>query len=173
MSRPFLDRRRVLALLLGGAFGAALLRPSNAWAGDHDEVEEEDDDDHEDGDNSGPGGGDGGGGNSGPGGGDGGNDGGGNSGPGDGGDDGDDDSDPGGGGDGRGGGDRDDDRDRGRGGSGRGNGSGGMRDITVLYPDGWVERIVAGVYELIDPDSREVIRRPATGADVARMLALR
>lgn len=171
MSRPFLDRRRVLALLLGGAFGAALLRPSNAWAGDHDEVEEEDDD-HEDGDNSGPGGGDGGGGNSGPGGGDGGNDGGGNSGPGDGGDDGDDDSDPGGGGDGRGGGDRDD-RDRGRGGSGRGNGSGGMRDITVLYPDGWVERIVAGVYELIDPDSREVIRRPATGADVARMLALR
>lgn len=171
MSRPFLDRRRVLALLLGGAFGAALLRPSNAWAGDHDEVEEEDDD-HEDGDNSGPGGGDGGGGNSGPGGGDGGNDGGGNSGPGDGGDDGDDDSDPGGGGDDRGGGDRDD-RDRGRGGSGRGNGSGGMRDITVLYPDGWVERIVAGVYELIDPDSREVIRRPATGADVARMLALR
>lgn len=45
--------------------------------------------------------------------------------------------------------------------------------MTVLYPDGWTERIVAGRYELMDDHSRLVVARPATAEDLARMLALR
>lgn len=147
------DRRRALALLLGGLGLAAVpLAPTRAWA--------DDDDDH-----SGPGGG------------------------GDHDDDDDDDhSGPGGGGD-----DRDEDHSGpGRGGSGgdrsgpgggddsggrssygsRGEGQ-GPRDIAVYYPDGWIERIVAGRYELIDHQRRLVVARPATAEDFARMIALR
>jgi hypothetical protein len=58
--------------------------------------------------------------------------------------------------------------------SGAGPGSGGRgRDITVHYPDGWVERIRGGLYELIDPARRLVVRRAATAEDRARLLALR
>lgn len=46
-------------------------------------------------------------------------------------------------------------------------------DIAVYYPDGWVERIYQGHYELMDDMSRLVVRRPATGEDFARMEALR
>ena len=48
-----------------------------------------------------------------------------------------------------------------------------LRDITVRYPDGWMERIVGGRYELIDHQSRLVVRRAATAGDFARMIALR
>lgn len=47
-----------------------------------------------------------------------------------------------------------------------------IRNITVTYPDGWVERIINGQYELIDNLNRQVIRRPATAEDFARMIAL-
>ena len=89
---------------------------------------------------------------------------------------------------GRGGGDGPDDRDdQGRPG-GHGSGaregtptSGGgsrgpgqrLRDVTVRYSDGWVERIVSGRYELIDHQSRLVVRRTATADDFTRMIALR
>jgi hypothetical protein len=43
----------------------------------------------------------------------------------------------------------------------------------VRYADGWVERIVGGRYELIDHQSRLVVRRDATSDDFARMIALR
>lgn len=56
---------------------------------------------------------------------------------------------------------------------GDGDGAPGLRDITVLYPDGWVERIRGGLYELIDPRGRRVVARSATVADFARMIALR
>jgi hypothetical protein len=73
----------------------------------------------------------------------------------------------------------DDDRN---GPSGRDNGSnaarpgrsgGAPRDIAVYYPDGWIERIVSGRYELMDDQSRLVIRRTATREDFSRMEALR
>ncbi len=51
--------------------------------------------------------------------------------------------------------------------------SGRLRDITVTYPDGWVERIVNGHYELFDDQNRRVIRRAATQEDFDRMFALR
>jgi hypothetical protein len=66
--------------------------------------------------------------------------------------------------------------------SGRDNGSnaarpgrsgGAPRDIAVYYPDGWIERIVSGRYELMDDQSRLVIRRTATREDFSRMEALR
>lgn len=47
-----------------------------------------------------------------------------------------------------------------------------IRNITVTYPDGWIERIVNGQYELIDNLNRRVILRPATQDDFARMMAL-
>lgn len=50
--------------------------------------------------------------------------------------------------------------------------SGRIRNITVTYPDGWIERIVNGQYELIDDLNRRVILRPATQEDFARMMAL-
>jgi hypothetical protein len=127
---------------------------------------EDDRDDREDDDNSGPGNGDddddddd----NSGPGSGgdDDDNDGGGdNSGPGNGGDDNND-----------GGGTRyddDDDDDN----SDRPSTNRRIRDITVQYQDGWIERIVDGQYELIDNLNRRVILRPATIEDFNRMMAL-
>ena len=45
--------------------------------------------------------------------------------------------------------------------------------MTVQDPDGWIERIVRGRYELIDQQSRVVVRRRATAGDLARMDALR
>ncbi|TNC49805.1 hypothetical protein FHG66_09830 [Rubellimicrobium rubrum] len=48
-----------------------------------------------------------------------------------------------------------------------------LRDVTVRYSDGWVERIVSGRYELIDHQSRLVVRRTATADDFTRMIALR
>lgn len=151
-----LDRRRVLALLLEGAAGLASLRPSFARADDHDDDDDDDSgsgggDDDSGGDDDEDGGDNGGGGSSG-----------GGSGSGD-----DDDGNSGSGGGDQGG------RPPSRGRSGEGDDRLWLRDVTVLYPDGWVERVAGGVYELIDPDSRPVVRRPATPADVARMLALR
>ena len=42
-------------------------------------------------------------------------------------------------------------------------------EITVYYPDGWIERIVGGNYELIDQQKRRVVRRAATRDDLDRM----
>ena len=47
------------------------------------------------------------------------------------------------------------------------------RNIAVYYPDGWVEQIAEGRYELFDDMSRLVVRRRATGEDFSRMAALR
>ncbi len=47
-----------------------------------------------------------------------------------------------------------------------------IRNITVQYQDGWIERIVNGQYELIDNLNRRVILRPATIEDFNRMMAL-
>ena len=161
---PHHTRRRVLMLLAGGiVLGASpfglgcgsgpFLAPSAAWAGD-----EEDDSDRDD------------------------DDGGRGRGRGRGGDDDDDDRDDDSSGPGRGG-DHDDEVRSGPGDRGDSDtstvtsSSGGrapsLRDITVLYPDGWTERIVSGRYELIDPQGRLVANRAATGDDFARMIALR
>ncbi|MBP1806049.1 hypothetical protein [Rubellimicrobium aerolatum] len=43
----------------------------------------------------------------------------------------------------------------------------------MRHSDGWTERIVAGRYELTDHLRRLVVRRPATGEDLRRMIALR
>jgi hypothetical protein len=48
-----------------------------------------------------------------------------------------------------------------------------LRDVTVRYSDGWIERIVSGRYELIDHQSRLVVRRTATADDFNRMISLR
>ena len=48
-----------------------------------------------------------------------------------------------------------------------------IADITLLYSDGWVERIVNGRYKLIDQLNRQVIARTATPQDFLRMAALR
>ncbi|TNC62079.1 hypothetical protein [Rubellimicrobium roseum] len=48
-----------------------------------------------------------------------------------------------------------------------------LQDITVIYPDGWTERIADGSYELLDPLSRSVVRRSATSEDFNRMMSLR
>jgi len=48
-----------------------------------------------------------------------------------------------------------------------------IADITLLYSDGWVERIVNGRYELIDQLNRQVIARTATQQDFLRMAARR
>jgi hypothetical protein len=55
---------------------------------------------------------------------------------------------------------------------GNGNNFGRMRNITVTYPDGWVERIINGEYELFDNLNRRVVRRDATQEDFDRMMAL-
>ncbi len=47
-----------------------------------------------------------------------------------------------------------------------------IRNITVQYQDGWIERIIDGQYELIDNLNRRVILRPATIEDFNRMMAL-
>lgn len=164
------SRRRTLGLLLSGLALAALPlggeRPWKvpmAWAGDDDHDEDDDD-------NSGPGSGDDR---------DGDDD---NSGPGSRDDRDDDDRDEGPddwdrddddrGGDEQDGDERD--RDDSRDGPGRGREGGRPpRDITVLYPDGWTERIVGGRYELLDHQSRLVVRRAATAEDFGRMIALR
>lgn len=106
-----------------------------------------------------------------------------NSGPGSGDDNDDDNSGPGGG---------DDNDDNGGGDDNTGPGNGGnddsarsddanndspsssrrIRNITVQYPDGWIERILNGQYELIDDLNRRVILRPATVEDFNRMMAL-
>ena len=44
--------------------------------------------------------------------------------------------------------------------------------ITVYYPDGWIERIVGGNYELIDQQRRLVVRRAGTRDDLDRMSEL-
>lgn len=46
-------------------------------------------------------------------------------------------------------------------------------DISVRYSDGWNERIVGGTYELVDPQSRLVVRRSASIEDFDRMRAVR
>lgn len=68
--------------------------------------------------------------------------------------------------------DRDDDRTIIRSDDSRQPASTRIRNITVTYPDGWIERIVNGQYELIDNLNRRVILRPATQEDFARMMAL-
>lgn len=153
-------RRRVLTLLCGGIVlsaspfglgreGGPFLAPSAAWAGDD---EDEDDGGRGRGRGRGRGGDD---------------------------DEDDRDNDSSGPGSGR---DNDDDRSGSDGGddsdpsgspSHSGGGASSLRDITVLYPDGWTERIASGRYELIDPDRRLVVARAATGEDFARMIALR
>jgi hypothetical protein len=161
-----IDRRRTLALLAGvlGLLAVPVV-PTRARADDVDHSgsggggdDHDDDDDDDDDDHSGPGGGgdddrddD-------------------HNGSGRGGDDGNDDSDRSGSGSGR-----DDDRSDSDGGSSDGSGDARqrLRDIAVYYPDGWIERIVAGRYELIDHQSRLVVARTATSEDFARMIALR
>ena len=152
-----LGRRRALALLLAGlGLAAVLLAPTRARADDDEDHsgpggggDDHDDDDDDDDDHSGPGGG------------------------------GDDDRDEDHSGSGRNG---DDDRsgpgsgwDDGDNGSSHGSPGDGQRprDIAVYYPDGWIERIVAGRYELIDHQRRLVVARTATSEDFARMIALR
>jgi hypothetical protein len=137
---------------------------------------EDDRDDRDDDDNSGPGGGD-----------DNDDDSGGddddNSGPGNGGDDNDNDDDGGGddnSGPGNGGNDDDNDDDGGTryddddddDDNDRPSTNRRIRNITVQYQDGWIERIVDGQYELIDNLNRRVILRPATVEDFERMMAL-
>ena len=48
-----------------------------------------------------------------------------------------------------------------------------IADITLLYSDGWVERIVNGRYKLIDQLNRQVIARTATPQDFLGMAARR
>ncbi|SHI35312.1 hypothetical protein [Wenxinia saemankumensis] len=56
--------------------------------------------------------------------------------------------------------------------SGDDGGPAGIPDLALLYPDGWVERIRAGRYELIDDRGRRVNERAATRGDYDRMSAL-
>jgi hypothetical protein len=167
---PNHTRRRVLTLLAGGiVLGASpfglgcgsgpFLAPSAAWARDGEDDSDGDDDDGGQGRGRGRGRG---------------------------GDDDDhddlDDRDDDGSGPGRGGNDDEEIRSRpGDGGdsdtsivtSSSGGRAPSPQYITVLYPDGWTERIVSGRYELVDPQSRLVANRAATGDDFARMIALR
>jgi hypothetical protein len=65
-----------------------------------------------------------------------------------------------------------DDRDATSGAENRQPSSDRIRNITVTYPDGWIESIVDGQCELIDDLNRRVILRPAKAKDFARMMAL-
>ena len=53
-----------------------------------------------------------------------------------------------------------------------GNGRNALRNVTVRYPDGWVELILNDQYQLIDNLNRQVIARRATIEDFNRMVAL-
>ena len=53
-----------------------------------------------------------------------------------------------------------------------GNGRNQLRNVTVRYPDGWVELILNDQYQLIDNLNRQVIARRATIEDFNRMVAL-
>lgn len=53
-----------------------------------------------------------------------------------------------------------------------GSGRNQLRNVTVRYPDGWVELILNDQYQLIDNLNRQVILRPATVEDFNRMVAL-
>jgi hypothetical protein len=47
-----------------------------------------------------------------------------------------------------------------------------LRNVTVRYPDGWVELILNDQYQLIDNLNRQVVSRRATVEDFNRMVAL-
>jgi hypothetical protein len=53
-----------------------------------------------------------------------------------------------------------------------GNGRNQLRNVTVRYPDGWVELILNDQYQLIDNLNRQVVSRRATVEDFNRMVAL-